>query len=139
MAAKGIPTGRKRPISSPKYSKTSSKVFNPHHRNEEGNLEYELNDIFEEYSEDSLADSIEYIMKREDLFGKDMSVVFPVGGYEQFLMPKKGEFGFYQIDFEVFSGADKMTYHGTAYGSFTPMEGDNGEIIDMTIELKEVK
>jgi hypothetical protein len=94
-------------------------------------LEFELFDIFEPYGENYVKANIEYILMREKLWQKGMSIVFPQGALNEYREESKHESGFYQRDFEVFA-ADQNTilYYGTAYGSILAEE-----IIDMTVEL----
>ena len=95
---------------------------------------FELTDIFDDVNEKNVKKNIEYIIRREKLWSPNFSLVFPVGGLQEVKRETKGESGYFQYDFEVFStgkGTSKMPLAGTSYGTIS-----NDEIIDMTIEVK---
>lgn len=94
-------------------------------------MEFELWDIFEDLTDESIDENIKYILKREKIWKDGMSIVFPCGA----LSIRNYEDGFYQQDFEIFAPNDFQTilYYGTAYGKFIP---ETNQIMDMTIELK---
>jgi hypothetical protein len=96
---------------------------------EDEEMVYELWDIYEDFNEENLKRNIEYIMRREKLWSPKFKIVFPAGGLK--IVDEEGKS--YQYDFEVFSSPSKIKYYGTAYGNLI-----EGEIADMTIELKKV-
>ncbi len=94
---------------------------------------FELWDIFEELTDRNIKENIEYVLKRERIWQKGMSIVFPQGS----LSIRNYDDGFYQQDFEVFAEDMKtILYNGTAYGSFSV--NITNIILDMTVEIKEV-
>jgi hypothetical protein len=110
--------------------------------------EYELYDILEDVNDfreldGRVRNNIEFILKREKKWGKNFSVVLPVGALaeyreetsrEEFERTGQHESGLYQFDFEIFGKGDTMPYIGTAYGTIS-----GGQMLDMTLELYEAE
>lgn len=98
--------------------------------------EYELTDIFESIdsrtAEKVVENNVVYVLRREGILGKKMSVVVPAGGLVEFYHEDKktGDSGFVQADFEVFRGHQDIVAGGTAYGQVSA-----GELIDLTVEV----
>jgi len=100
--------------------------------------EFELDDILEEVNDknidDVIGNNIEYILKREKLWGDGFSVsVGGAGTLQEWREETKDQTGFYQFDFQVWKGLNHSPYAGTAYGSIS---GD--EMLDMTIDVYKV-
>ena len=81
-----------------------------------------------------ITENIKYILKREGLWKKGMSVVLPAGGLQILDI----ENGTYQYDFEVFeSDGNTIAYHGTCYGHGTWFDSEKNFIVhNMIVTLR---
>jgi hypothetical protein len=98
-------------------------------------IEFELEDIFEDISKDwqkVISENIEYVLRREKLWGKNYSICFPIGAINDINCDDE----IYQFDFEIFSNLNTVIGSGTSYGKGMNFK-DTFEIVDMTVEVCE--
>ena len=125
-------------------------------------LQFELEDIMQEinFNADGIAtndlkvidENIIEILKREKLWKKNYSLIFPIGSTQMLDVGNTEEDpSTYQYDFEIFSDPNTVIASGTCYGSLLVFNSEKKEkhsegfkdrvesveVVDMTLEICE--